>query len=561
MDATVDHPGDDTGLVARVRAASRAERLLGLALVVYLVVVTIMRLWGGHTEWASEGDWRQWVFTYWKSYDPSLLPGDNLLTDYLEAMQPPLYRLLMSSIGHFLVPTKTAFVVGIIAWLALMAGMLWGIRRRFGWLLALLATALLVRDVELFNWSTGGYPRSFGPALTCWFIMALWHEQHRLMLVLLVVGAALYPSVVVPAGLACGTVVVGSAVVGVVDLRVWWRRVVELGVTGVLVCAFALSQNLVAEPWWGKVQSAADAGIALSPTGRWHWTPLEPFWSSLPPWLAEPFSSSGWVTLRGMLPFVWPEQVLDPILQGIVVVVVVAAFVVLVRRAPRTIPWRLFIYFGAVLVAYAAARALAFKLYLPRRMIQHTLPILTVVFVVVVVALAAEALWRRRQVAAVFLLVVLPTVVLTGDGIIGSRVWRDKSDYAALVQWARTSTAKDAQFGGDLYTMDWVPLYVPRHVYANFTLAHPIRPGFYAEVERRILDTYDAMYATDLRAVLAFMDRADIDYLLVDTSIYARVEAGWGHLFEPIRTMVQERYFAPRKAVGFALLKAPASSI
>jgi len=546
---------------ARVRAATVGERLLGLVLVGYLVAVSIMRFFGAHREWASEGDWRQWVFTYWRSYDDTLLPGANLLTDYLSAMQPPLYWLMMSTVGTFLVPTKAAFVVGVFAWVCLIAALVWGFGTRFGPLLGLLAAALLVRDVELFNWSTGGYPRSFGPALTAWYLMAFWHGRQRLMLALFVIGAGLYPSVVMPAGLAYGAWLVGKGIFDVVDSRWWWRSVIELCVAGVLVIALGLSQNLVAEPWWGKVMDASQGGVELTAPGRWAWLPLPRFWPSMLGWLGEPFAPSGWLTMPSFSPIAWPSAVLTPLLRGFIVVVAVAAAVIVRRRAPQTFPWRLFIYGGAVVVAYWLARALAFRLYLPRRVVQHTLPILALVVVVMLVALAAEALWRRRQLAAVLLLVALPTIVLAGDGVQGSRAFGNKERWAPIFEWARANTAKDAQFAGDLAMMDWIPLFVPRHAYVNFTLAHPVRPGFYAEVERRILAEYDAIYATDLVDVLAFMDKEHVDYLLFDRSGFAKVESGWGHLYEPVRGKVLKQFFTPRQAQGFALLKPPASAV
>jgi hypothetical protein len=543
------------------RTTDRRSRVLALLLIAYIVVITVMRFWGAHREWASEGDWRQWIFTYWRNHDSTLLPGENLLTDYLDAMQPPLYRLMMATFSTVLVPTKAAFLVSIIAWGAFLAALWWGFEKRFGVLLALVVIALTVRNVEIFNWSAGGYPRSFGPPLTAWFIMALLYGRHRLMLVLFVIGAGLYPSVVMPAGLAYGAWLLGKVVLDVVDVRWWWRRVLELCAAGVLVVVLGLSQNLLAPAWWGKVMSASQGGVELSSIGRWSWLPLPHFWHSMLKWLIEPFGASGWITIKSFSPIAWPTKTLVPAVQVWIAVVAVAALVVLWRRARCEIPWRFALYGVGVVIAYALARALAFKLYLPRRVIQHTLPILSVVVVAWLVASAARALWRRREVAAVMLLVVLPTIVLAGDGIQGSRCFGDKERWAPLFLWARNETPKDAQFAGDLAMMDWIPLFAPRHAYVNFTLAHPVRPGFYAEVERRILREYDAVYATDLPAVLAFMDEADVDYFIVDKTSFTRVESGWGRLYEPVRTKVAQQFFTPRKAQGFVLAQPPASAV
>ena len=72
------------------------------------------------------------------------------------------------------------------------------------WLPGLAAVVFVSHDFNLFISTTGGYPRSFGPALVLLLLDAWLGRRHAMAVALLVVMAALYPSVLPPCGLAYG---------------------------------------------------------------------------------------------------------------------------------------------------------------------------------------------------------------------------------------------------------------------------------------------------------------------------------------------------------------------
>jgi hypothetical protein len=360
-------------LGAECAAWSGGQQVLATVLASYVVVVTILRFWGSLEPWASEGDWRQWIFQYWRyTVDGAFPPGD-LLTDYIFACQPPLYWLAMASLSTFLAPAHAAVALSWVAWGLLLGAVFLGVRGRAGALVGLIAVALLVRDVELFRWSAGGYPRSFGPGLVAWFLAAWLNGRFGLAVAAIVVASGLYPSVAVPCGLALGAATVVEFL-GVVDVRAWRRRIAMLGGAAAALAFVGQLQNALAPAWWGPVVKLAETGIESTRHGRWTWAPLAPFWRSLRDPLGELVSRSGWATFdKSLLTLPDLTRPLE-LAAGIAVVGMIA---VLARRRPRALPWQLFVFFAAALSAYALARALAFRLYLPRRMVQHTLPVLT----------------------------------------------------------------------------------------------------------------------------------------------------------------------------------------
>jgi len=545
VDRTVDGPVD---------------RTIFAVVIVYLVAVSVLRFHHALDPWAAEGDARQWLWTAWRQHDARLLPpgGDQLLADYLTGMQPPLYRLLLGTLSTVFVPVRAALVLGVAAWVLLLGTIVVGLRTRVGLGAASLAAALVARDVTLFEWSTGGYPRSFGPPLVMLFLVSWLAGRRRLALFSLVVAAGLYPSVVVPCGLCLGAATIGRALVDVVDVAVWRRQFMELAGTGVVVAGLALSQNLLASPLWGRVVHGNEAGIALTSAGRCEWWPHPDPLRAVLTALGEPFNGFGH-GVYALLPAGlagWSTG----LLQAFLIVVGIACVAVVARRGPRQLPWGLLGFFLCALAAYGAARGLAFQLYFPKRMVQHTLPLLAVLSMVLVVVAAATAIGRRHQRAlAVLLLVVMPTLILAGDGLERSHSFRDRRAMAPVMTWVGT-TDLDARFAGDLRLADWIPVFGRRHVLVNFTLAHPFRGGYFAVVRQRIEAVYNAIYADDLRQVLAFLDDNDVDYLVVDHAAFARLEGGFGRLFEPMRSVVNDTMFLPRRG-RFVLETPPTTAV
>lgn len=540
-------------LSAELAGWTGGQQLLGTVLLTYIVAVTMLRFWGVHSEYASEGDWRQWIFQYWRYHVDGAFPPGDLLTDYIFACQPPLYWLAMASLSTVMTPLHAAAVVSVAAWLGLLAALFFGVRGRASTLVALVAVALLARDVEVFQWSAGGYPRSFGPAVVAWFLAAWLNGRFGVAVAALVVGSGLYPSVVVPCGLALGAATAFEAL-GVVDVIVWRRRMLALAGAAAVIAVVGQLQNLLAKDWWGPVVKIAETGIESTRHGRWTWAPLPRFWRSLRDPLGELVHRSGWATFDKS-PITLPDLTSVLELAAGVAVLAMTAFLLVRRR--RALPWQLLVFFAGALVAYEAARLLAFKLYLPKRMVQHTLPILTAFLWPLLVVRVAEVLGASaRRAAFAVALSVAPVFALAGDGLQTAGIFGDKRRWASLYEWIRQNTALTDRFAGDYQTMDWMPLYAWRSAYVNFTLAHPARAGFFAEAKRRTLRTYDAYYATSLADVLRFMDDEGVRYFVIDTELFGAVEDGWGRLFEPMRAEVV-KVFERNRPRGFALAAPP----
>jgi len=258
----------------------------------------------------------------------------------------------------------------------------------------------------------------------------------------------------------------------------------------------------------------------------------------------------------------WPEDLTRHLFAG----ALAAAFVVAVvkrRRAGIVVPWELVVLAGSSLVGFAAAQALAFQLYLPHRVVQHTLPYVAIVAIPLVYRALGQALGLSARRATTFALAagVLPVFVLCGDGI-AQGGYRDHRDDAPLYEWLEQRTDPRAQFAGTLEVLDEIPLFAGRQPYVNWMMAHPFRKGYYSEIDRRMRAMFDAYYAASLDVVVAFCDREAVDYVIVDRAAFARVPAGHGNseLYAPLGEAV-EALWSARRPGGFALDPPPPAAV
>jgi hypothetical protein len=521
-------------------------------LIAYIVGASVVRFLPAYQPHVAETDWKQWVWPYWRYHIAGAFPEGHPITDYTFNAQPPLYRAMMALLSSLLEPVSAANVVNWLAWGCGIVGIAVALRARANWVVGLVGAALLVRDDVIYRMTAGGYPRSFGPMLTLLFLAAWLSGKRRLALLVLVVAAALYPSVAVPCGLAIGlwTLITAPRT----SLMDWLRPQLEVLAAGVLVGAFGQLQSLTAPDWWGPVVWAKDAGVELTASGRTPWLPLGPFWSKATSYMFAPFGFSGTFTETVKVP--WTEYVATRVLA---VWFGVATLIVVVKRRQR-FPCEVLLLIGCALFSFWVARELAFKLYLPHRMVQHTLPAIVLLGAVLVTWEAITALMgdkEPRRTVAVIVCAMLPVFFLGGDGLKAGSGYRSYAGNAKLFAWIKNNTDVADQFAGNYWVMDEIPLFTARMNYVGWKMAHPFRKGFFEEVTNRTYKMYGAIYATSLEDVLSFADETGTRWLVIDQRTFDTLESGDGQLFEPLRSYIDANIYRPNKARGFALANPP----
>jgi hypothetical protein len=549
------------GVVAAVRRGP-AQTIGCVVLAGYCLYVLQLRMQISFAPWVAETDWKQWVWMYHRYALEGAFPAGHVLTDYAMIVQPPAFWAAMASLSTLFGPVLAANLLNIVAFAGALASIAWAVAQRSAPIVGAAAAALLARDEVFHKITCGGYPRSFGPTLTLLFLAAWLTGRHRFVLAVLVFQAALYPSVAVPCGLAYG---IWSGLSFLSDQmggrQGWLRRNLELLGTGLLVGLLGQLQSLRSPSWYGPVVSYAEAleMPALTAAGRTPWVPLGPFWPKVWSYVIQPFGRMGELIVDlGVSPRSFAQSALA--------LLALLAIPALVKRRLSPQP---FMLLATSILSYFLARELAFRLYLPHRMVQHTVPYVMMALsgVVVFAGVHAVLTWRgespRKRTVAVWLaaaLTVLPAMLVTGDGIAPGSL-RSYARDQKLYRWIDQHTPVSAQFAGNLQPLDEIPFFARRQVYVNWKMAHPFRKGFFAEIERRMVEMYRAYYATDLDTLLTFCDREKIDFFIVDRTRFDAVERGDGQLFEPIRHQVIDVFEQSKRTGTFVLHPPPAEAV
>jgi hypothetical protein len=539
--------------------SSRASRLrfalavlATLAVVVYALAVMKARFTPAFAPWVAETDWKQAVWQYYRYYEEGVFPAGHALTDYAFVYHgQPLYLPLMATLSTFFDPRFAANLINIGCFVAALVFIYYAVRARSSHFVGLASVVFLAHDARFFRITAGGYARTFGPTLTLAFLAAWLSGRRRLVLVVLMVQAGIYPSVAVPSCVAFG---IYSLIEFWRDRK--WRPIAELAGTAVAVIALAMAQNIRAPSWWGSLVWMSEAKqmpaffpgsrmplVPLKPIGRTVWHTVRQGWGhngEIFPELAKWNHAHDYVATLGL--------------------VGVALLIALIRRQrfPLHIPWLMLCAFGG----YMLARTVAFQMFVPRRMMDHVWPYALAVaiplaFWFCVQGLAPKSRRWIRELATV-LLVIVPLLVFAGHGVAKRAAYRNYAKDAKLYEFVKT-LPKQAQFAGNMQPMDEIPLFSQRQPYVNWKLAHPFRKGYWAEIERRVLRMYEAFYATDFDTVLRFADEEKIDYFIVDRKRFKKLEKGDGQLFEPLRSKVRPWFRQGRG--NFVLDPAPEEAI
>ena len=328
------------------------------------------------------------IHEYWmRRFADGDLFGDPVTQSLLETgYSPPAFRALYWLASHVMDPVFFGEILPLVlqplaVWLLFRI-----VRFHVGWRpAAWIGAALFLVPWEVHRFS-GGHPRAFAQPIVLLVLLLLLMRRNLAAALVPPVGLLLYP----PAGaVALGVLILAAVDFGrprFLDLeRVRWAAASVLGVGA----AFVLTRLTT-----GSQDAVTEAEARLypefGPDGQMHF-----FASSTREYLSQNFS--GFFLLYS----------------GSILAVAAALLLVPRPRNARLLRWEVWCVPIAVLVLFAAAHALLFRLYLPHRYTYALLP-----FFCIAIAVwgrpTFQALAERRR-ALVFLavpLVVLAAVLL-----------------------------------------------------------------------------------------------------------------------------------------------------
>ena len=490
-------------------------RLLGAGVLIYILCFLIYQSPKIFDYYRVSDDTRQQIYPLYAARDSGLFK-DDLLTRYFRSHTPPFYYFAHYPLAWLIDPvilskiSQFALFGLVLVFLYRIGCLLHG--PFLGWTLVFLT----VHSPTLAGLTDGGLPRGWAVPGLVVFSWAVLAGHPRVALAATVVSGLFYPPILLVLGPSYGLWTLAQ--------RSWslWD-VVGFGLLVVGLWPLVFRSDEI-----GQIVTVAQA-------------------AQMPEWqLGSRFPFLPMPSLLSLLPRNFVVSYLPPALFGpwawLLVALGFSAFVIPAssgREAGTTGEWRAYWEMrraGLKLPASTVAAALglplvfslvmfevsvllAFRLHIPDRNLKYTIPILGVILITLAVfrlvswslARARLSTWQGWPALGVILWVFL----IGGSGFTGNlNLWADQRFAWKLYAFVE-QLPKDALLAGPPAEMDNIPLFSRRKVFVSDEANQPLYDRYYREVRRRLLRTFDAYYARDLKVVEDFRNETGVDYMLV----------------------------------------------
>ncbi|MDY7093271.1 MAG: hypothetical protein SX243_09895 [Acidobacteriota bacterium] len=483
---------------------------------------------------------------------------DDLLTVYARDYQPWGFRALYRVASVVVDPLTLSrwLPLFLFALSVLLVGRL--AARFAGVPGALLAATLFAFSPFFLQKMAGAHPRAFAVPILLLTLDLLVARRHRWLAWLLPAAALLYPMAFLLAG---GTAALAGlfegwqggtgspedrrfrkSLSGLMSQRKMWMPILVgllLG-GGVLVAKYTLTQ----EPRIGPLISGEE--MRQSPEfyagGRQTHLPTPGPYGVLEESLRRSLPN-----LRQLLPGNPPRRMPRVELWGILALLALALGLAVRRRHqeqqrhPLRLPPALLALFLASYGLYAAAEVLLFRLFLPRRYVMYSLPLLAIL------ALAALGAWflarLPRRAGPWALAAALAGLLLTAPALDGVGL----DDYSRSGElYAYLQTLPEDTLIAPFPTLgDGIPLFTGRRVVISYELSNPYFTTYWRSMTERLEDFFDAYYAAapDLEPAADFCRKYGVDLLVIDRRAYRNevITHRRGAYFAPFSQRIRAR--------------------
>jgi hypothetical protein len=516
------------------REDRRADRLWYLLLIAYAVAFIPMLFNGFFSSLVIQNDARQQVSMYGSFHGTGLVEG-GLIRDYLYQYTPLGHKALYWVATLITSPVLASQILTLLL-VAITVLCCWRIGRAAGSAAVGAVLGLLLLHGYAGTSLLGGLPRSFAPPVALGFLYFLLLGSERGVLAMLLLAAAFYPSLFAVLVVAWGLQVLldglrdGIAAAGPRLIRL----ALVAGLAGLLLLPNLMTSDAIGRP---ITLAEAETMPEWHTGGRFQELPLP----SAPVGLARmAIAALGCDDVKSFLTRSTAAQAKTWVLCTAWLIVGAILFV----RGPgrRFLP-RILVFLIAGALMYLAARAMAFRLFIPGRMLLYTWPPVLALILCLGLASAPALPWRGRRIdlrVPLFIGLIATMVALFGPGLGNQgRGMNDLRPNAALYDFLR-GTPKDVLVAGDPREMDNVFTFAARNIYNSHLASHPLYPKYYAEIRRRILACQSAYFATRPEDVAAFFRQEKIDFFVVNVDHYKKDGLRQYRTFQPYKAQLEE---------------------
>jgi hypothetical protein len=474
--------------------------------------------------WVTDDSFQQ-TYPFHQVFQPELFQGD-LITELMLGYLAPVHYWLMYALTWLSGdPIMAGHWVHLLQFLLAGGFTFLAVRKVAGYAPAWFAVAWLVHTRSIMQRMTGGLPRGWAAPVIAAYLYFVLARRWRSVLILLLVGCLLHPPATGLCALAYG-VYLGVGWLNPTTRAQYKRPLLELLIISPL--CLALTLGVLHRPEQiGPMVSYSEASQMpefQQPYGRFPYLPFYSAWSD--------FKLYGFQSFIGRL--YDPGRFWRRWMPLMVAVLLAGCMLIGFRRRRWACPPALWAFLAASLLMYFAARALAFKLYVPNRHLQFPLAFFFIVA-------CSVAVWRalhpqkgalqippsdvarvrnwRASLAPVIGLLLLGSLVVIGSwhGLQGPANFNFYADKRGQVfEWLRKNTESTAIVAGEPTFIDPLPLFAARKAFVFSEAMHPFYPTYLAEMNRRVRIVFKAHYARDFEELLALLEPEGINYFVFE---------------------------------------------
>ncbi len=466
---------------------------------------------------------------HWAAYHSTSFRADDMLLEYARYNESPLQNVIYY-LGTYVVDmvdlTKILAILsyGFGALLFFLVG-----RALYGTRTGVLAGLFFTFLPDQFEFSAGFFSKFWMAPVILMGVYVLETRKWPLIIPLMLFGALAYPVSAVMIGAFVATYVIFAAVE---DRKTAISVLAYLSAGSVLALAVLLPKYLSPPDFIGSQLSGA-------------------LIHQMPEMIRGGFNGSPYIPI----PSVW-SQVWRLVGHPFVLVSAVLYALVLRKKFQWNTTWTALLLAGVL--CYMAADAFFMRLYIPNRYTRHSLAVILI-------------LWNARNLDALLLSVprrwlryaLLVAVLGTGgymhrDTFEQGEDTTDRTRYHWLNEFIR-GLPDGALIAGPPRIMDDVTVQGRHSVLVNFKLSHPWWDGYYPEVKRRTIASFEALYATDTTAINRLYDEYGVSYFVVGRSFYNPRLIDRGRFYvNPYNTLINRLTLVGE---GFFLENPPPASV
>jgi len=427
---------------------------------------------------------------HWAVYHTTSFSEDDMLIEYARYNESPLQNAIYyvgTYVADMVDLTKLFAILsyGFGALLFFLVG-----RALYGTRAGVLAGLFFTFLPDQFEFSAGFFSKFWMAPVILMGVYVLETRKWSLIIPLMLFGALAYPVSAVMIGAFVATYIV---FVAVEDRKAAVSLLAYLSAGSALALAVLLPKYLSPPDFIGSQLS----GDLIH---------------QMPEMIRGGFNTNPYIPI----PSVW-SQVWRLIGHPFVLVSAALYALVLRKKFQWNTTWTALLLAGVL--CYVAADAFFMRLYIPNRYTRHSLAVILI-------------LWNAKNLDTLLLQVsrrwlryaVLIAVLGTGgymhrDTFEQGEDTTDRRQYHWLNEFIR-GLPDGALIAGPPHIMDDVAVQGRHSVLVNFKLSHPWWDGYYPEIKRRTIASFEALYATDTAAINRLYDEYGVSYFVVGRSYY-----------------------------------------